>query len=278
GQAWIDLLMCAAYTDTEVFIRQSLIKLKRGQQARAESGLAKNWGWSRDKTRRFLKLLVEKGMIIQQKNRRISIVTICKYDAYQIIKTSSDTTGNTTGKQNDQNEALYQKQQTAHSNETVSNCNRYSYKSNENHTIQQTIQQTNIPKTKKADLNDKSTQKTAPLSEVTNNFKITGYKTGNATSNTTDQHRSNIGQYNRQYSILNNINNINKINNNNNPQAGVRDGMLVSPNLIDEIYRTHPKPIAPNFTKRAVLKALNKTLEDGINPEDEAKRILEATK
>ncbi|MCP4074349.1 MAG: hypothetical protein GY742_21895, partial [Hyphomicrobiales bacterium] len=47
---------------------------------------------------------------------------------------------------------------------------------------------------------------------------------------------------------------------------------------IDEIYRTHPKPIAPNFTKRAVLKALNKTLEDGINPEDEAKRILEATK
>ncbi|MCP3964730.1 MAG: hypothetical protein GY718_00030, partial [Lentisphaerae bacterium] len=252
GQAWIDLLMCAAYTDTEIFIRQSLIELKRGQQARSESGLAKNWGWSRDKTRRFLKLLVEKGMIIQQTNSRISIITICKYDTYQIIKTSNDTTGNTTGNQNDQNdqnEALCQKQQTAHPNKIVSNCNKESYKSDKNLTIQRTIQLTNTPKNQKADLNDESTQKTAQLSEITTNFKTIGYEIGDTADNTADQHRSNIGQYSRQYSILNNINKINNINNN--PQAGARDGGLVSPSLIDEIYRTHPKPIAPNFTKRA---------------------------
>ncbi|MCP4100377.1 MAG: hypothetical protein GY750_02960, partial [Lentisphaerae bacterium] len=281
GQAWIDLLMCAAYTDTEVFIRQSLIKLKRGQQARAESGLAKNWGWSRNKTRRFLKVLVEKGMIIQQTNSLTSIITICKYDAYQIVKTSSDTADDTTEKQNDQNEqneAFCQKQRIAHQDEIVSDCNKNDYKSDENQTIQRAIQLTNSSFSQKTNLNNESTQKTAQLKETTNSFKTIGYKAVDTASDTTDKHRSNIGRYNGRYSILNNINNINKINNiNNNPQAGARDGVLVSPSLIDEIYKTHPKPIAPNFTKRAVLKALNETLEDGINPEAEAKRILEAT-
>ncbi|MCP3965983.1 MAG: hypothetical protein GY718_06450 [Lentisphaerae bacterium] len=278
GQAWVDLLMRAAYTDTEVFIRQSLIELKRGQQARSESCLATNWGWSRNKTRRFLKVLVGKGMIIQQTNSLTSIITICKYDTYQIVKTSGDTTDDTTGKQNDQNdqnEGLCQKQQTAHQDKVVSNCNINDYEFDKSRTAQRTIQLTNSSFSQKINLNDESVQKTAQLPKVTNNFKTIGYKTGDAADDTAEKHRSNIGRYSGRYNILNNINNIN--NNNNNPQAGVREGMIVSPNLIDEIYKTHPKPIAPNFTKRAVLKALNETLEDGIDPEAEAKRILEAT-
>lgn len=55
AQAWIDLLLCAGHKPTKLMIKGQVIELKRGQQARSEVTLSKQWRWSRGKVRRFLK-------------------------------------------------------------------------------------------------------------------------------------------------------------------------------------------------------------------------------
>ena len=61
AQAWIDLILYANHKEAKIMIKHRLIEIKRGQQARSEITLSKEWGWSRDKVRRFLKLLESDG-------------------------------------------------------------------------------------------------------------------------------------------------------------------------------------------------------------------------
>jgi len=113
GQAWIDLIAHANFKDSQAVIKKRLFDLKRGQQARSEVTLSAHWGWSRDKTRRFLKLLENDGMVIQQKNNSTSIISICNYDSFQcredIDDTANDTTGDTTGDTADDTSEKHQK-------------------------------------------------------------------------------------------------------------------------------------------------------------------------
>ncbi len=95
AQAWMDLLLWARYAPGDVRVRSYPIKLQRGQQARSEVTLAKTWGWSRDRVRRFLDRLVSEGMIIQEKRHQTTIITICKYDDFQSDDTREKTSTNT---------------------------------------------------------------------------------------------------------------------------------------------------------------------------------------
>lgn len=86
AQAWVDLLLHANHTDTKIIIKGTLVPLKRGQQARSQVTLAEQWKWSRDKVKRFLKMLEKDEMIIQQTSQLTSIITICNYKEFQDIK------------------------------------------------------------------------------------------------------------------------------------------------------------------------------------------------
>lgn len=83
AQAWVDLVIHANHTNTRITIKGQHVNLKRGQQARSELTLSKTWGWSRGKVRRFLKILENESMIVQQTGHLTSVITVCNYSVYQ---------------------------------------------------------------------------------------------------------------------------------------------------------------------------------------------------
>ena len=86
AHAWLDLLLYANHSDTKIILKGVLIELKRGQQARSQVTLAEQWGWSRDKVKRFIKTLENDGMISHQTSQLTSIITIYNYASFQDIK------------------------------------------------------------------------------------------------------------------------------------------------------------------------------------------------
>mgnify|MGYP001336643731 CR=1 FL=1 len=82
GQALLDLLFLAKQEDSKHSIRGNWVRVKRGQIAISERFFSERWKWSRGKVRGFLKYLENEGLITQQKNNKISILTIVNYDNY----------------------------------------------------------------------------------------------------------------------------------------------------------------------------------------------------
>lgn len=92
AQAWVDLFMNANHKDNKICIRGNFIDIKRGQIGWSEITMTKRWRWSKNKVRRFLKLLETEQQIEQQKFAKLTtIITINNYESYQ-----SDTTDDTT--------------------------------------------------------------------------------------------------------------------------------------------------------------------------------------
>lgn len=95
GQAWVDLLMKANFKDAKTIIKGQVVTIKRGQVLRAESSLAEDWGWSRGKVRRFLKQLVDAGMITKNGTASGTAITIVKYAFFQDWRPADGTTDGT---------------------------------------------------------------------------------------------------------------------------------------------------------------------------------------
>lgn len=97
GQAWIDLIGMAAHEPDHFFARGVRVEVERGQLGRSEITLAKRWGWSRGKVRRFLRELESKTeqKIVQQKTNVTSLITILNYDKYQFRGTADGTASST---------------------------------------------------------------------------------------------------------------------------------------------------------------------------------------
>lgn len=92
GQAWIDMLLRANWADGRIKHNGEFVAVKRGQLYKSEVELAKTWGWSRGKVRRFVNVLVHERMVVQHTVQGISLFSICNFEKYQ-----SDGTGNGTG-------------------------------------------------------------------------------------------------------------------------------------------------------------------------------------
>lgn len=82
-QAWMDLVLLANHK--EGIIRKRGVKLivERGQIGHSEVTLAKRWGWSRGKIRRFLDELKMEHQIVQQKTNVTTLITVVNYSQYQ---------------------------------------------------------------------------------------------------------------------------------------------------------------------------------------------------
>ncbi|MCP4085467.1 MAG: hypothetical protein GY745_10510, partial [Actinomycetia bacterium] len=236
GQAWIDLLMCAAYTDTDVFIRQSLIKLKRGQQARSIASLANAWGWSTKKVRNFLSVLDENRKIDLQKGNLTSVITICNYDSYQAVGTARVMTEDSVRTRKGYSEIDINSEtdpQKGTLKGVVSDCNYDSYKTSGATEVMTEDSMGTRKGHSKIDINLDKKRKIDPekdtLEEVVSGCNYNSYEAaGTAEVMAEDFQRTFKG--NGKGNPNNNINKINNINNN--PQAGARDGGLVSPSLI----------------------------------------------
>ena len=85
GQAWIDLIMLANYEDTKMPYKGEIITCERGTVNLSISYLANRWGWSRDKTRRFLKLLESDGMVTVTATTHRTTITLENYSIYNDV-------------------------------------------------------------------------------------------------------------------------------------------------------------------------------------------------
>lgn len=81
--AWEDLLMLANHEGVKRFYRGTLTTFKRGTVSRPIGELASLWGWGVKKTRRFLDLLQEDGMIERSSGPWGTVITINNYDKWQ---------------------------------------------------------------------------------------------------------------------------------------------------------------------------------------------------
>lgn len=89
-QAWIDLLLTANYRDGFIRVRGIAVPVRRGQVATSSVALAKRWMWSRGKVQRYLNELETSKQIEQQNSNVITLISIVKYESYQLDDTVND--------------------------------------------------------------------------------------------------------------------------------------------------------------------------------------------
>jgi hypothetical protein len=85
-EAWI-YLICSARWKSVPLIKiwgGKEVEIKRGQTFKSENTLMKEWRWSKNKVRRFLKTLEKNKMISQETITQKKIITIVNYDKFQL--------------------------------------------------------------------------------------------------------------------------------------------------------------------------------------------------
>lgn len=82
---FVRLLSEANHTDKERMFNGCLVNIKRGQLVYGREAFSKRSGVSISKLRRYMNLLQKSGTIDQQITNKYSIITITKYDQYQVI-------------------------------------------------------------------------------------------------------------------------------------------------------------------------------------------------
>jgi hypothetical protein len=90
-EAWLWLIAEAAWKPGRQRVGRTLVTVERGQIAHSLRFMAGAWGWSLDRTRRFINLLLAEKMLEtgsqtkrQQGVRHLSRhLTICNYEQYQ---------------------------------------------------------------------------------------------------------------------------------------------------------------------------------------------------
>lgn len=91
-RAFVDLIQLARWKDETLLIGNELVTIPRGSYYTSELKLADRWGWSRNKTRDFLKLLESEKMITKKGTTKGTMLTIENYGIYQDEGTTKDTT------------------------------------------------------------------------------------------------------------------------------------------------------------------------------------------
>jgi len=85
--AWEDLIFRANSSSQNIPFEDTQIALKRGQFLTSYLSLSIQWGWHKEKARRFIKILENNEMIVSQKvgtgKRNGVLLTIVNYGTYQ---------------------------------------------------------------------------------------------------------------------------------------------------------------------------------------------------
>ena len=98
-EAWLWLLFRANYVDSEACIGNEIYKLKRGDMIVSQLKMRLLFGWSNTRLSNFLKLLKKTGSIQYKTTNKMTIITIVKYDTYQINQYQKQNKSNSKEKQ-----------------------------------------------------------------------------------------------------------------------------------------------------------------------------------
>ena len=91
ARAWIDLLLLAMHSDKKMLIDDEIVIIRRGEFMTSIVKLADRWGWSRNKVVRYLNMLESEQMLNTKRTPKGTLVSIIKYDVYQIGDMSNET-------------------------------------------------------------------------------------------------------------------------------------------------------------------------------------------
>ena len=83
-QRWVDMIMMANWEDKEVQIAHHQLTVQRGQFVTALHSLAVRWSISRQAVSKFMVKLSDDKMVDTLVYGKVTIVTICNYDRYQL--------------------------------------------------------------------------------------------------------------------------------------------------------------------------------------------------
>ena len=81
---WAELIMMANYDNREVSFSCHRLMLQRGQLAVNLSYLSKTWNISTQAVLKFLVKLEVSGMVTRVVDDKVTVITICNYDRYQL--------------------------------------------------------------------------------------------------------------------------------------------------------------------------------------------------
>lgn len=96
ARAWIDLLLLATHKDKKIIIDGTVVFISRGSFITSILKLAERWGWSRNKTISFIKMLEKEEMITAESTTKGTTITIVNYEEYQSLNELEGTTESTT--------------------------------------------------------------------------------------------------------------------------------------------------------------------------------------
>lgn len=112
--AW--MVLRASWKPSTVRYKGQVIDLERGQLSMSARDMADHMEWSKSRVSRFLNTLRERDMINYQSGTAVNVITICKYDDYQLntvevgtpvgqsVGHKRDTSGTQNNKENKLNE------------------------------------------------------------------------------------------------------------------------------------------------------------------------------
>lgn len=123
-KAFVDLIQLARWKDEKLIIGNKLITIPRGSYYTSELKLAERWGWSRNKTREFLKLLESEKMITKKGTSKGTTLTITNYDLYQGESTTNDTTKSISESTAKKHQKVHQKDSKRYTKEEVKEIKR----------------------------------------------------------------------------------------------------------------------------------------------------------
>lgn len=95
SMAWIDLLLIADHTTHTTMWRGKPTQFKRGDVNLSITQLAERWGWTRNKTRRFILALESDGMVNTKRTPKRTVISIVKYSDFQDKRTPKRTSNGT---------------------------------------------------------------------------------------------------------------------------------------------------------------------------------------
>jgi hypothetical protein len=99
--AWVSLLLMANHEDKDLLFDGQIITIRRGQFITSVRHLGQKWMWSKDRTLRYLRLLESLQMIHRESDSRRTLITIAKYEDYQVTCDSNEDSHKDTDKDSD---------------------------------------------------------------------------------------------------------------------------------------------------------------------------------
>ena len=90
--AWAYLLLKAQIQDNKINYKGEIITLRRGTVNQSITSLADEWGWGREKVKRFLDELKSDGMIDYNATTHRTTITLLNYEVYQVSPSTNRAT------------------------------------------------------------------------------------------------------------------------------------------------------------------------------------------